>query len=89
MATESIIAISIYCMTFSLIAILCAPATVRPGNKTILDDIKELLEITGCACVHAQLTSAYSILGCCMDACSLVSRHSRPLARWWEEGYTV
>ena len=37
-------------MTFGLIAILCAPATVRPGNKVILDPdgIKELLEITGC-----------------------------------------
>ena len=63
MATEIIIAISIYCMIFGLIAIiLCVPATVRPGNKAILDDIKELLEITGCACVHAQLTSTYSIL---------------------------
>ena len=35
-------------MTFDLIAILCAPATVRPENKAILNGIKELLEITGC-----------------------------------------
>ena len=35
-------------MTFGLIAILCAPVAVRPGNKATLDGIKELLEITGC-----------------------------------------
>ena len=39
-------------MTFGLIAILCVPATVCPGNKAILDGIKELLEITGCVHVY-------------------------------------